>query len=419
MIRLQEHWKGASIAGCYTLENWLGGDENTAVFQTSLPADGRRAIVKLVTQAACDGTAILDRWQRIRQLRHPNLIGLLDCGRAEHRSEAAFYAVFEWADETLADALERSPLNAQESREVLEIVLDTVQYVHSQGLVLGALDTRCIVAVDDRIKISTDRIRKAEALSTYSEDVRLLGELWRQVLMPASPRSAEIAAHATDPNPQTRWTLAEIEAALNPPARTTPAPPPRSDQNAPQNAPVFRFPTWTVVSIGMFVLLVYAVNRPRTADVAAESRAIPVPAAAEAPAPPVSAPKKPAAAKVEPAVRETKPETRPAPKPPQPTPSPAAPIQPASIQSAPGAGEEAWQVIAFTFHTRAAAEKKAEQLNEYHPGLNAAVLSPKGQQGNYMVSIGGRMTHEDAVRLQHSAQGRGIPRDLRVQSYPE
>jgi hypothetical protein len=29
------------------------------------------------------------------------------------------------------------------------------------------------------------------------------------------------------------------------------------------------------------------------------------------------------------------------------------------------------------------------------------------------------MTHEDAVRLQHSARGRGLPRDVYVQNYSD
>ena len=78
-----------------------------------------------------------------------------------------------------------------------------------------------------------------------------------------------------------------------------------------------------------------------------------------------------------------------------------------------------WRVIAFTYRTRAAAAKKVQQLNQYHPGLNAAVFSPKGNGGYYLVSLGGRMTKEEAVRLQHSARGKGLPRDLYVQNYAE
>jgi hypothetical protein len=76
-----------------------------------------------------------------------------------------------------------------------------------------------------------------------------------------------------------------------------------------------------------------------------------------------------------------------------------------------------WRVIAFTYRTRDAAARKAHQLNQDHPGLNAAVFRPEDSGGYYLVSLGGRMTHDEAVHLQHSARGKGLPRDLYVQNY--
>jgi hypothetical protein len=78
-----------------------------------------------------------------------------------------------------------------------------------------------------------------------------------------------------------------------------------------------------------------------------------------------------------------------------------------------------WRVIAFTYRTRDAAANKVQQLNQHHPGLNAVVFAPKDKSGYYLVSLGGRMTHEEAIRLQHSARGKGLPRDLYVQNYSE
>jgi hypothetical protein len=76
-----------------------------------------------------------------------------------------------------------------------------------------------------------------------------------------------------------------------------------------------------------------------------------------------------------------------------------------------------WRVIAFTFRTRDAAAKKAQQLNEYHSGIHAAVFVPKDNGGYYLVSLGGRMTREEAERMQRSERGKGLPRDLYVQNY--
>src|SRR5271169_467190 len=118
MTHMREHWDGVSLFGNYTLERWLAGDDNAAFFQTSPGSDGRRAVVKVVPEAVVDGNGLLDLWQRTRQLRHPNLVELFECGRADHRGEIVLYAVFESPDDTLASALSQSPLSPEESREV-------------------------------------------------------------------------------------------------------------------------------------------------------------------------------------------------------------------------------------------------------------------------------------------------------------
>ena len=305
MTHLREHWEGVSLSGNYTLERWLGGDDNAAFFQTSPGSDGRRAVVKLVPEAAVDGNALLDLWQRTRQLRHPNLIEFFEYGRADHRGEIVLYAVFESPDDTLASALSQSPLTPEESREVLDSVLGALRYLHAQGLVFGALDPDHIVGVGDRIKLSTDALRDADTSSAYREDVRLLGEFWQRHLMSASPKSSQIAGRAADANPQSRWTLAEISAALDPPIPHVPPPaaaPPTPTPAAvipvaahqvimPEEAPAREraathpFPKWIFVGAAGVLLLVLGLNRRRPAEVASPSPVAAVSLPAEVPAP--------------------------------------------------------------------------------------------------------------------------------------
>jgi hypothetical protein len=83
------------------------------------------------------------------------------------------------------------------------------------------------------------------------------------------------------------------------------------------------------------------------------------------------------------------------------------------------ASEGMWRVIAFTFRTRAAAVKKVEQINQRHPRLEATVFSPKEKQGYYLVALGGRMSHEEAVRMEKKARGEHVSPDLFVHNYLE
>jgi eukaryotic-like serine/threonine-protein kinase len=410
MSHLREHWEGVSIAGNYTLEQWVGGDDSSAFFQTSLALDGRRAVVKLIPEPVADNGAQLDLWHRIRQLRHPNLIELLDFGRADHGGESVLYAVFEAPDDTLAAALTGSPLNQEESREVLDSIRSALQYLHAQGLVLGALDPDRIVAVGDRIKLATDALRDADTLSTYSNDIALLGRLWQQALMAATPKSSELAAHAADPEPNARWTLAQISAALDesvpalpPPAAPSPiavseapavVPDDEPVQAAPRRSPEIartgRFPKWVIVATAALVALILWLNRPRTEDTVLSREA------------PVSRPVLPVKT---PSVGDSLPRA-----------TPSSPERPVLSKSTPGR-RETWRVIAFTYRSRTAADKKVKQLNEQHPDWNAAVFSPDEGKGYYLVSLGGGMTREEALRLQRNARQKGLPRDLFVQNY--
>src|SRR5450432_278233 len=105
MNQLREHWEGVALPGDYLLERWLSGDDAAGYFETSRGPEGGRAVVKLVPEPAVDAAAQLALWQRTRLLRHPNLVELLDCGRAELAGETVLYAVFESADDTLDAAL--------------------------------------------------------------------------------------------------------------------------------------------------------------------------------------------------------------------------------------------------------------------------------------------------------------------------
>jgi hypothetical protein len=99
------------------------------------------------------------------------------------------------------------------------------------------------------------------------------------------------------------------------------------------------------------------------------------------------------------------------PAPPQRSVAPAVPAREAAAGN--------WRVIAFTFRSHEQASRKAERINERHPELHAAVFSPRGRPGYYLVALGSRMSREEATHLQHKARALGLPRDTYVQNYSE
>ena len=78
-----------------------------------------------------------------------------------------------------------------------------------------------------------------------------------------------------------------------------------------------------------------------------------------------------------------------------------------------------WRVIAYTYVSRADAEKKVRAINEKWPDLRPQVFVPRSGNGMYLVALGGRMTHEEALHLQKRLQEQGLPRDTYVQNYSE
>jgi len=76
-----------------------------------------------------------------------------------------------------------------------------------------------------------------------------------------------------------------------------------------------------------------------------------------------------------------------------------------------------WRVVAYTYNSRAAAEKKARSINEKQPEWRAAVFTPRGDRAPFYVSLGGRMTLAQAERLQKEARSKGLPQDTFVRNF--
>jgi hypothetical protein len=376
MNQLRERWEGVALPAGYLLQQWLHGDDAAGFFETSLPSDGRRAIVKLAKESAGAGAAQLALWQRTRLLRHPNLGQVLDCGRVELGGETAVWAVFEYPDDTLAAALGRSPLSETEAREVLDAAVAALRYLQAEGLAHRALDPDHVVAVGEAIKLSTDALRDAAPDASYTDELRAF---WFKISPSPLARSADILAKAlgADPHP-----------GSTPAAGTAPPAPLPGDA-----APARPFPKWILVGAAAVVLLILGLNLRHSAETPVQPAPVPV---AGAPAPRAPAPI------VTTEVEKPRPLAKPASK-------PAA----ASVPARQGM----WRVIAFTTRTREDAARKAGQVNQSHPDFAAKVFTPPEKKGLFLVALGGRMSREDALRVQNKARAARVSRDVYVKKF--
>ena len=357
---------GVSLAGKYRLEERLGAEGPAAWFRTSFGPRRERAALKLVPEDAASAERQLEWWRRAASLSHPNLLALLECGRVgapSRPTDGSFlYAVFEYPDDNLARAQEeaRGALTEEEARGVYEAASDALRYIHTQGLVHGAVDASHIVAVGDRVKLASDTLREPGPGATAAEDLRDLdGILLRR---PSTP----------DAVPDT---LSETER--------------------PQ-----RMPRWTYAGLAAPAAALIAVLFARTPDPREPDPSM-APAPATAPVSKGSALPGPVPARVR-------------------TAPPPAKSEPAAVPAPATPPPRVWRVIAYTYAGFRDADGKARRINEKWPAFRAEVLAPNGlDRGPYLVALGGPMTRPEAERLWQAARSSGLPRDTFVRNFTE
>jgi serine/threonine protein kinase len=451
-------WKrlaGLRVADRYRLKQILGGDDAAAFFLAAVDPDGE-VVIKITTEDAAEQLAF---WERLRQLSHPNLIPLLDCGAVEIDGDRFVYAAFEYPEESAATALERAPMSGDDAREVLRAVAGALEYLHANGLVHTAVAPDHIVAVGDRVKLTSETVREASPKHSAQSDVWDLGatvyelmtrrriargdeldltrieEPFRSIVQQALTGAASLSwmVEALDAPPP------HVEAVS--PAR--PASPPTPIVEPPPAAAEPRHtPKWPWVAAAAVVLVgVLAFNQKSEREPQAASYVSPTAAPARGVAPPrpsapapagVTAPPRPSAPAPAPigATARPRPSERAASLPPASAPPRSPSPAPARVNAPPSRSERViatrddprpfWRVIAYQYSRVREAEVKAHRINQQWPEFHASVFAPMGRdRAPYLVALGGRMSKPDAARLQQKARARGLPRDTFVRNYAE
>jgi TonB family protein len=218
----------------FPLRQYLGGGENQAVFLTEYGGETpRKAAIKL-THADPESTEDqLRRWRLAAELSHPNLMRLFERGTSHLDKVPLLYVVMEYADEDLAQVIPERPLTVEEAKEVMGPALSALEYLHSSGFVHGHLKPSNLMAIDGRLKISSDGLSQVSAGSlTPADDVWSLGmtlvevltqrlPVWNArdsldpVLPEGMPAFYEIARNTLRRDPKRRWTVTEIQQRLS------------------------------------------------------------------------------------------------------------------------------------------------------------------------------------------------------------
>jgi TonB family protein len=167
---IRSDWVGRIVDGKFTLRQWLGGSERSDVFLTELEGEGSpRAALKLIPADAGDAESRVPAWAAATALSHPHLVRIFDAGRCEIDTVPLLYVVTEYAGEVLSEILPERPLTPAETREMLGPVLDALCYLQGKGFVHGRLKPSNILVIDDQLKLSSDSLVVAGAVSQRPE----------------------------------------------------------------------------------------------------------------------------------------------------------------------------------------------------------------------------------------------------------
>ncbi len=266
MLENSNHWEGQVVDATLTLRTFLGGSSRSAVYLVDYPAEAEhgKAAVKLIPADPGDpqdADAQLARWKRIAELSHPHLLRLLQVGRCTLDQIPLLYVVMELADENLSEILPHRALTAEETGEMLAPTLDALAYLHEKGFAHTAVKPANIMAVGERLKISSDRLvaigeryRAVPVPDPYSPpeatrgvispvgEVSPEGDIWSlgitlvEVLSQTVPTSEwvssegpplpaalpqpflDIARHCLRREAKRRWTITQIQARMKLPA---------------------------------------------------------------------------------------------------------------------------------------------------------------------------------------------------------
>jgi TonB family protein len=286
-----KQWEGQIVDARFLLRRYLGGSEHSAVFLTERGIPPQKVAIKFIQLDEPDAELQLFRWKHAATLSHPHLLRVYESGRCHLGDFDLLYVVMEYAEENLSQFLPQRPLTPAEARDVLTPTLQALAFLHGESLVHGHVRPSNILAIEDRLKLSSDGIASpAEHVeqsllpaaepqqNAFAAGVRdpspydppelskgivsPTGDIWSLGLtlvealtqhLPASAGSfaqdpvvpdtlpaiyQDIARHSLHRDPQRRWTAVEIAARLNPGSAAAPSASGAKPSSAPSPAQV-------------------------------------------------------------------------------------------------------------------------------------------------------------------------------------
>jgi TonB family protein len=280
-------WEGRVVDGKFPLRQYVGESDHSAVFLTErLGQASPKTAIKLVRATEADSTQQLSRWHAAAQASHPHLTRLFEAGQFRMDNASFLYVVMEAADEDLSQILPQRALAPDEVKELLLPLLDALSFLHGKGLIHGRIKPSNVLAVGEQLKLSSDQITShadpnsvprrrdaydapesaagivSRASDMWSLGVTIVAALTQKVDVSAEPALPEtipqpfrgIARECLHLDPQRRASISDIQARLQPQARSVAVTP--EVPQMPGGGPVNR---WLIMGATIVILAIVGI----------------------------------------------------------------------------------------------------------------------------------------------------------------
>ena len=139
------------VAGRWRIVRLVRPEGRMAWFEaTSL--DGKPLMLS-ITETLNDDDELLSRLRAAAEIRHPNVIRIVDSVADAIDDSPVVIAAMERTEENLEDVLRDRPLNSSEAQVVLDALVQGIAAIHARGLVHGRMEASSVLALGETIKL--------------------------------------------------------------------------------------------------------------------------------------------------------------------------------------------------------------------------------------------------------------------------
>ncbi len=254
MSDMWKRWEGQVADHKYQLQRFLGSTDHSVVFLAEFhDPDPKLTAIKFISADVTNRAQQIAAWKNAAELKHPNLIEIYGGGLCKMEETDLLYVAMEYAEENLSQVLPHRPLTVEETREMLNCIVDVLVYLHGRNLTHGHIKPSNVLAAGEHLKLSSDTIfpvgetremrrehsaydapELPQSAYTPAADVWSLGvtlvEAFTQqpavlpfdeqadpiIPPPVREPFLEITRHSLEREPRLRWSSAKIAERLNP-----------------------------------------------------------------------------------------------------------------------------------------------------------------------------------------------------------